>query len=55
MPFVISKAVAATAITAAVASTTPQPVCYYAPVNHVYWDRIETVVEVVCVPAPPPR
>jgi len=55
MPFVISKAVAATVVSAAAATTPPQPVCYYVPTNHVYWDRIETVVEVVCLPAPPTK
>lgn len=53
MPFVITKAVATAAVTAAAATTNLQPTCYYVPTNHVYWDRIETVVEVVCVTPPP--
>jgi hypothetical protein len=54
MPLVLSKTVAATAVSAAVATTTPQQVCYYVPTNHVFWDRIETVVDVVCVVVPQP-
>ena len=58
MPFVISLAAAplqaAAIATAAATATLPQPVCYYVPTNHVYWDRIETVVEVVCMPPPQP-
>jgi len=53
MPLVLSKTVAATAISAAVV-TTPQQVCYYVPTNHVYWDRVETILEVVCYNVPQP-
>jgi hypothetical protein len=53
MPFVITKtAVAAAAVSASIATAPKQDTqqCYYVPTTHVYWNSIETVMEVECYP-----
>lgn len=53
MPFVITKtAVAAAAVSASLATAPKQEAqqCYYIPTTHVYWNSIETVLELECYP-----